>query len=196
MGDGWRGRRAEDQRSTDTLLFGAMLLLEGLSFLYASVMYGTFLVLAEADDVAGEWLRFVEWVDGFVFEYSRGSDAAAEHGGLRPGWLQEVLEALRNPERASPGFVDEKAFRDFASDELERLAMRARPIEEDGGDPLAEIRGGRSRAGRRLLGLMQDSLVLASTRDMETRLLMAGVPELLEHLQAARDEGVWEPLAV
>ena len=164
-----------------------------IELLYAAVMYGALSVLAEGDRDT-EWLEYMEWVSQLISDIAEGTEAAVEHDSVSPEWLRHVLRALRTSD--AEGFVEASGqdFQEWAQDEFERLALRVRSVEQDGAEPFREIEGERSYAGTRLLGLMQDSLVLASAPDQDTRDRRAAAREVLAHLKAARDEGVWEIL--
>ncbi len=162
--------------------------------LHAAVIYGTCTLLLTGDRDVDEWLGWLEWVSGALAKIAGQTDGARDPDAV-PGWLSQALRTLDTvDETDDPELFDETIFRGWASDEFERIAERARPIEKYNGEPLGEIKSQPSRAGMRLLGLMQDSLVLVSAPDESSRTSAAGAPEVLRHLIAARDEGVWELL--
>ena len=109
-----------------------------------------------------------------------------------PGWLSQLTHVLEYPEESGADPFDDQELREWARVRFECLAEMARPIEQLEAEPLGEVDGIPARDGMRLLGAMQDSLVLASVDEPEVRGQRADAFEILGGLVAARMEGVWE----
>lgn len=172
-----------------------LVLLLRVELLYAAVVYGMFAVLSDGGDETGIWLEWLEWVQDLIAGVREPLDPfPADHDP--PEWLRQAIEAAEQADstvRHSP--FEESVVRRWAWQEFELLAERSRPIEQLTGEPLGEIKDRPSPAGLRLLGAIQDSLVLVSSApDETTRHRRASAAEILDHLTAAREEGVWELL--
>lgn len=184
-----RGRELEDTEA----LRGAIIALR-FELLYTAVMYGLHSLQADGGRGAEAWREWLRWVEDLVLQRAQRHDRY-RHGFEPDRWIYKaagVLDGL-DTERADDPF-DEQSMQLWARERFEHLALRARPIELEAGEPLAEIKGRRSRAAKRLLASVQDSLVLASCPDAETRSKRAGATEILKALTAARDEGAWKVL--
>jgi hypothetical protein len=77
-------------------------------------------------------------------------------------------------------------------EELERLVVRARAVEEFGVEPLGEVEGQQAGAGVTLLSAIVDSLVLALSDDSSRRALSMTADQLYGRLEAAEQEGAWD----
>ncbi len=163
-----------------------------IQLLGASIGYGVSAVLSEGDtEAVREWREWLDWTRGVISAFRR---EAGETPWEMPPFLDQGVAALDVLERAGEPidrFGDETV-RDWAREEFERLAERARPIERVKGEPLGEVEDRPSRAGMRLFGAVMDSLVFASSEDEEIRRNRASAAEIHADLVAARKERVWD----
>lgn len=162
-----------------------------VELLYAAVIYGTCSVVEVGQSDVAEWLGWLDWVRHLVGIPEAGEPAEADPP---PEWFSQAVYALEHVDEARADRFDQTELRRWAHLEFERLAERARPLEQLSLEPLAEIEGEPSQAGTRLLALMQDSLVLLALPDGAIRNKRADSAEVLRHLVAARQEGVWDLL--
>jgi hypothetical protein len=164
-----------------------------IELLHAAVVYGVYSVLSEeGEELVSKWLAWLHWVESLFLRVRAEVDPGAD-GTQTPAWLQQqILALLHSEERELGDLFDDEAVRDWARVQFECLAERARPIEQAGGEPLGEIQDIPLTAGKRLLGAVQDSLVLASAEDAKVRSKRASAAEILDDLIAARDQGVWD----
>lgn len=171
-----------------------------VELLYASIGYGIYAVVSDGRAAsAREWRNWLEWVASVVAAMAQEAEELPVEPVESPGWLTQVIERIEafdqsGAQGGGDPFNDEDV-RHWARMEFERLAERARPIEEMAGEPLGEFVDHESSAGMALLGVVQDSLVLALSDDDEKRAMRATSEEILERLLAARKEGVWDVLA-
>jgi hypothetical protein len=150
-----------------------------------------------------EWTRFLE--EELVGRDGGSVPDAASHGVPDAGatstlsaWFDQLRERLDDAERGVS--VDEAdampmSEKEFWVDSLERLAERARDIEELGSQPLGEEDGRESTAGVALLGALEDSLVLALSDTQANRAERLTAHELYDLIKAAQTEGVWRALS-
>jgi hypothetical protein len=168
--------------------------------LSSAAIYGTILSVTEGDlRQRQEWR---EWVDWMVALALRAGAVAGEWGweGLEghqdevskgPKSMLEFLDRTEEAEDAaeslSPDFLRAEWL-----DLLERLAGRARAVEEVGGEPLNEVDGHDTPFGLRLLDAVEQSLVLMVYGGGDERALHATSREIYDLMVAARAEGVWD----
>jgi hypothetical protein len=93
-----------------------------------------------------------------------------------------------------PVTLDGNQLSDVWHEALERLAERARSVEQFMTTPLGEFEGQEFGAGVALLGAIEDSLLLTLSDDENERGGAADAEEIRELLLAARDEGIWDVL--
>ena len=147
---------------------------------------------------ARRWCLWLEWLIG-VFGPAA---AAASKLGLEadsadseyrlsiPGLLDRLRE-FEEADHSTRGDWFDVESHAYWLEGLERLASRAREMEELGAEPLGEEEGHEFGAGVRLLGAIEDSLVLQLVdHDQPGQALTAS--ETYELAVAARDEGVWD----
>jgi hypothetical protein len=156
-------------------------------------VYGACSALDEGRGELAEWLGWLDWVSHLVLDLAEGAGHLPNSETV-PAWLRTGIETLERADDDEPYGVDATEFSHWATLACERIAEKARPIERLGGEPLGEIADQPNRAGMRLFGLVQDSLILASIEGEASRFKRADARAVAEHLMAARDEGVWSAL--
>jgi hypothetical protein len=171
------------------------LLLLRIELLYAAVVYGMCAMLSDGGDETGIWLDWLEWVRDLISAMRERLDPFCDDHEP-PQWLRQAIEAAEQTESTTRhDLFRESVVRHWAREEFELLAERSRPIERVTGEPLGETEDRPSPAGLRLLGAIQDSLALVSAApDEAAGQRRASAAEVLDHLIAAREEGVWELL--
>jgi hypothetical protein len=165
-----------------------------VELLYAAVWYGACCAIEEGRDEFAEWLGWLDWVAAVVSDLARTAGHRADESDLVPGWLRTAIDTLERAADGEPDEFDAAEFRGLARVAGERIAERARPIERRSGEPMGEIGGQPSRAWMRLLGLIQDSLILVATGSETNHLKRADARSVADHVTVARDAGVWDVL--
>jgi hypothetical protein len=192
----WLFRRRDPDAAQHTMLTIAELRVE---LLRAATVYGVRSAMSLGDTglvwVWREWLEDVEGLVDRVWTSANRLGRMTAGGEEVPDWpallLEQVLtyQAQRSKptlHRGSTTCTQEWI------ETLERLAVRARNVEELNGQPLGEIEGEEFGAGVALLGAVEDSLVLVASADPDKQARRADAMEIHTIALAARDAGIWD----
>jgi hypothetical protein len=182
-------------RATEALLWRALVALR-IELLRTATNYGV--TLAREDDVA-EWRGWVGSLEGFLVDPVRTSSGEFESdmasGLARPAiigeWFDQLRTMLDRAEKGEPVHADLASLHEFWWDSLERLAERARDVEELGARPLGEQADRDSRSGATLLGGIEDSLVLVLADADGNRDWYLTSSEVCDLVKTAQRDGVW-----
>lgn len=171
--------------------------------LSAATGYAVWSALASKDLIAvadlRDWLHWVEQLADKVHARRRELNSEigvpmTDQASLR--WPAQHLKLLDDYEAADTEFGSDltSSWDDEWSDRRERLAERARSVEELNGKPLGEIEGQEYGEGVALLGAVEDSLTLLLSEEEETRGRRWRPREMYRRLVAAQRQGVWDVL--
>ena len=146
-----------------------------------------------------KWRRWVDTLDVDLGSAGHGcygepkpdlNSGLADWGMIRE-WFDQLRAMLDEIEAGDSMHADLASRHEFWWDSLERLAERARDIEELGGQPLGEEEGRESRSGVALLGGLEDSLVLALADTEGNGDWILTACDVLELANSAQRDGVW-----
>jgi hypothetical protein len=193
-------RRRDRHLSPDVWLAVVALRTELLS---AATSYGIWSALAAGDSVGVEhWRHWLQWLEQLADRANARGRELTQKVGLtvtdtsRDRWPTQLVELLKDFRPTEPWTVsDETTSWDAEwSHRRERLARRARDVEEFKGKPLGEIEGEEFGEGVALLGAMEDSLTLVLAKDENVRASRWGAEEIYGLVVAARKQGVWDAI--
>jgi len=170
--------------------------------LFVATVYGVLVSIEDGDEHRrGEWLGWLEYekcldvriaVLGGEFGWQSSGGESASAIADSTDWLVDLLRDCEVHGRESIRGAVADTLERYRWELLERLALRARAVEELRGEPLNEVEGEEHPEALALLGAVEDSLLLSSLQEGDGLSLRATSAEVYLGLIGARGEGIWD----